>query len=235
MGLRGEVPTETHPELAALQLQAHEIDALAVGARPEDWDRPTRCPPLSVRELLAHVTFSLERFVAALGRETDAPLTHDRVSWWGWEDDDAVAAGVVEAGQREAAARKDDEELVEWWRTTVQAALERCRETAPLHRLRWHGTFDRVVTAADLAATRVVELGVHGMDLSHATLNGERIDPKAADIVAGVLDGLLAEPLPKALGWDRRTYILTGTGRRRVEPNERYVLGPLADRFPLLR
>jgi len=73
------------------------------------------------------------------------------------------------------------------------------------------------------------------MDLSHATLRGERITPEAQEVVVGILDTLLGEPLPAGLGWDPRTYILTGTGRRELLNNERFVLGPLADRFPLLR
>jgi hypothetical protein len=37
------------------------------------------------------------------------------------------------------------------------------------------------------------------------------------------------------MGWDARTFILSGTGRRRLEPNERFALGELASKFPLLR
>jgi hypothetical protein len=87
----------------------------------------------------------------------------------------------------------------------------------------------------EFVATRVLEFGVHSMDIGHATLRGERVHPDAVPVITGILDGLLAAPLPKAIGWDPRTYVLTGTGRRHLLHNERYVLGPLADKFPLLR
>jgi hypothetical protein len=91
------------------------------------------------------------------------------------------------------------------------------------------------MTFGEFVASRVLEFGVHTMDISHATLRGERIHPDAAEIVREILDGLLGSSLPKGMGWDTRTYILTGTGRRRLESNERFVLGPLAGKFPLLR
>jgi hypothetical protein len=87
----------------------------------------------------------------------------------------------------------------------------------------------------EFVASRVLEFGVHTMDLGHATLRGERIHPDAAQIVKEILDGRLGAELPKGMGWDTRTYILSGTGRRRLESNERFALGPLAEKFPLLR
>jgi hypothetical protein len=66
-------------------------------------------------------------------------------------------------------------------------------------------------------------------------LRGERVHPDAVPVIAGILQGLLAAPLPAGIGWDARTFILSGTGRRRLEPNERFALGALASRFPLLR
>ena len=86
----------------------------------------------------------------------------------------------------------------------------------------------------EFVASRVLEFGVHTMDIGHATLRGERIHPDAAQIVTEILDGRLGAELPKGLGWDTRTFILTGTGRRPLESNERFVLGPLAAKFPLL-
>jgi hypothetical protein len=97
------------------------------------------------------------------------------------------------------------------------------------------GAESRTVRADELAGSRVLEFGVHTMDLGHATLRGERITPDAARFVAAILDVLLDARLPHGLGWDTRTYILTGTGRRELEPNERYALGPLATKFPLMR
>ena len=75
---------------------------------------------------------------------------------------------------------------------------------------------------------------MHSMDIGHATLRGERVHPDAVPVITGILDGLLDAKLPVGLGWDPRTFILTGTGRRHLLRNERFVLGPLAAKFPLL-
>jgi hypothetical protein len=63
----------------------------------------------------------------------------------------------------------------------------------------------------------------------------QRVEPGAAAIITDILDGLLGSSLPNSLEWDTTTYILTGTGRRSLTPDDRFKLGELADRFPLLR
>jgi hypothetical protein len=73
------------------------------------------------------------------------------------------------------------------------------------------------------------------MDIAHAVGRPERVRPAAASIIAGILDGLLAQPVPDSLPWDTTTYILVGTGRRELEADEREKLGALASAFPLLR
>lgn len=54
-------------------------------------------------------------------------------------------------------------------------------------------------------------------------------------IITAILDGLLGEPVPDSLGWNTTVYILSATGRRQLEPDERAELGALALRFALLR
>jgi hypothetical protein len=61
---------------------------------------------------------------------------------------------------------------------------------------------------------RNVEFGVHTMDIADAVGRAEQVQPAAAAVITGILDGLLGEPLPDSLQWDATTYILTGTGRR---------------------
>lgn len=220
----------THPELAALEGQARVLDELLDDLEVTDWERDTRCPPLTVAELVAHVIRGL-RWLKITGDEVKGDRTTDRVTWWRY-DPDEVGERVVQ-GAIESARGRAPEELVSAWREGRDAALEALR-AAPPGRVVGSGDGPRILVS-DLAATRVLELAVHTMDIGHATLRGERVDPKAAEIVADICDGLLDAPLPKAIGWDRRTYILTATGRRPLVANERYVLGELADRFPLIR
>jgi hypothetical protein len=86
-----------------------------------------------------------------------------------------------------------------------------------------------------LVASRHVEFGIHTMDIAEAVGRPEVIRPEPAAIIIGILDDLLGETVPESLGWDSTRYILTGTGRRELEPGELEILGPLARRFPLLQ
>ena len=91
------------------------------------------------------------------------------------------------------------------------------------------------ITYGEFVASRNLEFGVHTMDIADAVGRPQHAHPDAAPIITGMLDGLLGEPVPDALHWDATTYILTGTGRRPLTPEERTTLGPLATKFPLLR
>jgi hypothetical protein len=73
------------------------------------------------------------------------------------------------------------------------------------------------------------------MDLAHAAGGPEHLRPEAAAVITGILDGLLGEPLPVAVEWEPRIYVLTATGRRDLGAPERIQLGALASNFPLLR
>jgi hypothetical protein len=103
--------------------------------------------------------------------------------------------------------------------------------------------FDRVIKRSghlriafgEFVATRVVEMGVHTMDIAQATGRAEQVRPEAAAVIAGILDGLIGEPVAADREWDSTSYILTATGRRRLSPHERDQLGALASRYPLLR
>jgi hypothetical protein len=93
---------------------------------------------------------------------------------------------------------------------------------------------NHLMTLGELLASRYVEFGIHLMDIAAATGHEESIPPAAAAIVTDILDELLGAPLPASLGWDATTYILSGSGRRQLKPEERAAFGPLADRLPLL-
>ena len=82
--------------------------------------------------------------------------------------------------------------------------------------------------------TRILEMGVHGMDLADALGRRPWLTPAAASVVLSMLVGLWgADPAP-ALGWSDLTFIETATGRRPLTEAERAVLGDGAGAFPLL-
>jgi uncharacterized protein (TIGR03083 family) len=227
-------------EVDALEAQCKELSALLDELSDEDWDRPTRCPGWTVKELVAHCEGMLDRLVGANAEAVDGPVEIDRVGYYGYdpdgpregEDPRKTFSDVIRERVIDEVGGRSGEELRDALAASIRKALDGVREIPPDRVIKRSGhprmRFDEFV------ASRVLEFGVHTMDLGHATLRGERIHPDAVRIVKEILDGRLGAELPKGLGWDTRTYILSGTGRRPLESNERFVLGPLAARFPLL-
>ena len=228
------------PEVDALEAQAKDLSALLRELSDEEWDRPTRCPGWTVKELAAHCEGMMQRLVSYNAQAVDGDPEIDRSGYYGYdpegpregEDADKTFSEVIRDRVVEESGARSGEEI----RRGVDGAIDEM--VRGVHEI----PADRVIKRSghrrmpfgELVATRVLEFGVHSMDIGHATLRGERIHPDAIPIVTGILDGRLGSPLPKGMGWDARTYILSGTGRRRLESNERYVLGPLAEKFPLL-
>ncbi len=222
--------TETYPELDAFASQARVLGSLLDELEPGELDRETRCPPMTVRDMIAHVAGALHVSTSLARDGADEKPTVDRGSWYRDAYDPETGAKIVERAQEEASKRSD-EDLLDWCREELADAVEAFRGDPD-------GVVGRkgvLLTRRELAASRNVELGVHTMDLGHAAMRGERLTPGCAEVIADVLDRMLGESLPGGLGWSPQTYVLTGTGRRRLEPNERYTLGPLAERFPLIR
>lgn len=228
-------------EVDALAAQCKELAALLGELSEEEWQRPTRCPGWSVKELAAHCEGMLLRLVTYNTQAIDGPAEIDRVGYYGYEPDgpregedpSKTFSEVIRDRVVEEAAGRSGEEIRASIESGIDPTLEGLRDTPAERVIRRSG--HRPIRFDEFVASRVLEFGVHTMDIGHATLRGERIHPDAATIVKEILDGRLNASLPKGIGWDTRTFILTGTGRRRLESNERFALGPLAERFPLLR
>jgi uncharacterized protein (TIGR03083 family) len=228
-------------ELDALEAQLKELVALVGGLSDAEFGKATRCPGWTVRELVAHCEGMLIRLVGENAEPVDGGAEIDRAGYYGYDPDgpregsdptktfsEVVRDRVVEeaGGRRPEELRRSLEDSIDAVMAGVRAIpADRVIERSGHGRIR----FD------EFCATRVLEFGVHTMDIGHATLRGERIVPQAVPIVAGILQRRLGAELPRGMGWDDRTFILTGTGRRHLEPNERFALGELASRFPLLR
>ena len=87
---------------------------------------------------------------------------------------------------------------------------------------------------ADWVVTRVMSVAAHGLDVALTLGSQPWTTPPALDVTRPVLISLLGAQPPAELGWDDRTLLAAGTGRRALTPPERAVLGSLQDRFPLL-
>jgi uncharacterized protein (TIGR03083 family) len=229
------------PEVDALASQCKELLALVGELVDDEWDRPSRCEGWSVKELVAHCEGMMLRLVGANIEPVDGPAESDRVGYYTYDPDgpregenpDQTFSEHIRDRVIDEVGGRTGDELRSSLESATEAMLRAVGEIDP----------DRVIKRSghpklpfgEFVATRVLEFGVHSMDVGHATMRGERVHPDAIPVITGILDGLLGAPLPKAMGWDPRTYILTGTGRRHLLHNERFVLGPLAGKFPLMQ
>lgn len=216
-------------ELRALEAQFAELDALLGELVPADWDRQTRCEPMSVLELVAHIANVLPFWRSFLEKTPEPPPTTNRVQWWRY--DAAAESPKILARAQKLAEGKTPDDVLSQWRAGSEALLTAYRAEDPE---RLVGRAHLSMPLNDLVTVGVVEVGVHTMDLGHATLKGERLAPEAQPLVVEVLEGLAGTAMPAEIGWTPRTFILCATGRRAISPTERHVLGALADTFPLL-
>ena len=180
----------------------------ATGAVPAGgWDEPG-LGEWTVRELTAHALrafLTLQRLCDTTG---GAPQLESAMAYYravAVRED--VHAGVLQRG-REAGAQLVDPEATA--RRTAEQALGRLAATADEH---VGETFAGPMRLADYLPTRVVELGIHTLDLQCATGQPMALPASAAAVVLGTLAELADVP----------TLLMAMTGRQ-----------PLPDSFNVL-
>jgi uncharacterized protein (TIGR03083 family) len=239
--MNGIMETTKGLEVDALAAQLGDLVGLVDALSEHDFGRPTRCPGWSVAELVAHCEGILLRLVGENAQEVEGNAGSDRVGYYRYDPDgprEGDSSGktfseVVRDRVIDEVGGRDGEQLRTSLSRSVDNALEGIREI-PAERVIERSGHPRI-TYGEFVASRNLEFGVHTMDIAHAVGRPQRPHPDAAPIITGILDGLLGERVPDALGWDATTYILTGTGRRPLTADERTTLGPPASKFPLLR
>jgi uncharacterized protein (TIGR03083 family) len=227
-------------EVDALAAQLDDLIAL-VGVLPqEDFGRPTRCPGWSLSELVAHCEGMLIRLVGENAQPVHGEAEIDRVGYYRYnpdgpregEDPDKTFSEVIRDRVIDESGGRSGDELRTSIEDAVEGALQGVREISAERVIKRSG--HPRMTFGEFVATRNLEFGVHTMDIALVG-RPERVRPAATTIITGILDRLLGEPVPESLGWDTTAYILTGTGRRELEADERAKLGAHAVKFPLLR
>lgn len=229
------------PAVDALAEQFAELAALVRPLTEEDWRRPTRCPGWTVAEMVAHCEGMLIRLVGANAEEVGGEPEIDRVGYYRYdpegpregEDPDKTFSEIIRDRVIDEVRGRSGDELRASLEGAIDGAVAGVRQL-PAERVIKRSGHPRM-TFGEFVASRNLEFGVHTMDIAHAVGKGERVALGSARVITGILDGLLGDRPPAELDWDSTTYILTGTGRRSLTADDRALLGPLAERFPLLQ
>lgn len=215
----------------ALRSQCGAISRLLGNLPEDDFARPTRLPPWDVLHLLAHLYRDLERVPLALQEPQPATSADtDAVTYWHYDRTENASrtqarADLIVQKYGSGAA------LVRAFDAVQRHASSLLDDTDPGIVVR---TWEPVMRIDDFAATRIVEVTIHGLDLTDALGQRLEMDDDAMELTSAVLFELLAAPLPSELNWDRTTWIEKSSGRIPLTPAERIALGRQADVFPLL-
>ena len=212
----------------ALAREVGSVGQLLHALKPKQWDLPTRCAPLTVRELSAHMLRGSKLIQEMLeAGPVDAEPEKDAVTYFQF-DGDSEAPQIVKRAQDAAASFPKD--LAAGWDLEWTKGLQRARlhiGDDPVLPNRFG-----LIRLSEYLKTRIVEVVIHHMDVDDALGKKPHPDAAALEIVGDVLRGLLGTDL-RPLGVDDVRFALIGTGRAQLNDDERRLLGPLAEKFPL--
>jgi uncharacterized protein (TIGR03083 family) len=216
----------------ALKGECELVSQLVLGLPEEDFDKRTRLPEWTVKEVLGHMTRGVDRINVFLDAPPPPAADTDAISYWTRYDPITDSPEVAQRGKDVAARYESGQQLAAAWDETWRRATGRAgtEDRSRLVEVSW----GPALTLDEYVKTRVLEITVHRMDMENALgLKGWGTDA-AISIVDEILEGLLGEEPPTELEWDAVDFIDVGTGRRPPTDHEREILGDLAERFPLL-
>ena len=210
----------------ALAREVGSVGQLLHTLKPKQWEQPTRCPPMNVRELAAHTLRGAVRIEEMLDAgPVDAEPERDGITYF---QSVTVSGEIVKRAQEASAAFPPD--LARAWDLEWTKALQRARmyinEDPVLRNV--YG----LIRLTEYLKTRCVEAVIHHMDLDDALGRKPHPDREALEITGDILRGLLGTDL-RPVGVDDVRFALIGTGRAPLNDDERQMLGPLAQKFPL--
>lgn len=211
----------------ALAREVGSVGQLLHTLKPKQWELPTRCPPLTVRELTAHMLRGAMRIEEMLDAgPVDAEPEKDSVTYFTYDPGEGEV--IVKRAQEASAAFPPD--LARAWDLEWTKGLQRARAYISDDPV-LQNVFG-LIRLSEYLKTRIVEVVIHHMDVDDALGKKPHPDAAALEIVGDVLRGLLGTDL-RPLGVDDVRFALVGTGRAPLNDDELRLLGPLAEKFPL--
>ncbi len=215
----------------AFRAEAEALAAAAATLTEADLARPSPCPPWTTGALLCHVIIATGRVDQAVGagQEGTAGQAGPLVDARGYYRPDERFSPVVNTDRIDVAAglaaRLGTAPAIRAELTAACARTVAVLATAPpdLEVRTRHG--DRMLLT-EFLVTRVVELGVHGLDLANGLDRRPWLTAPAAEVIENLLlprTGL-SDELRVRLGCDQAGLIARLTGRVPVSPAEQSVL-----------
>lgn len=206
--------------LEALAAEGEQVGRIVLGASGADFERPTRCRPWSVRELLAHLLVASNRLPGMLAEPQPSAANVSAADYYRSDrrfGRDATETRVASA-TKDAASFASGHDLAkafdQAWREMLAVAAAEPPERVV--RTRWGD--DMVL--GDFLVTRVAELGIHGLDLADGLGRSSSLTPPAAGVIERLLVGDTPVVSMPELGWDQLTLIEAATGRRPITEQE---------------
>lgn len=228
--------TPSQTRVDAFRAEAAALTAVTAGLTDADLRRPSPCPPWTIAGLLGHLVVAAGRIEQAIAAGRDPGAAHDPAHA---QRPLVTAAGYYRPDHRFSPAVNAD-------RIDVAAALARTLGTATAISAALASACERtlaLLTAAppglevrtrhgdrmlltEFALTRVVELGVHGLDLAIGLNREPWLTGQAATVLEELLlpDGSQSGAVRARLGYDRTGLIARLTGRAAMSPAEQAVL-----------
>ncbi|GLZ00941.1 maleylpyruvate isomerase N-terminal domain-containing protein [Actinoplanes sp. NBRC 103695] len=175
--------------LTVLDVVRGEADALvrALADLPADaWERPTRCTPWLVRDVVGHLVTTVSRLPGMVAGETPSRADTTAAGYYRADErfgPDSDAERVESARGRAASASPGA--LTEELAGACREAIEGCagQPAGRIVRTR-HGD---AMLLTDFLTTRVVELALHGLDIADAAGRPPWITAAATDHLVRLL------------------------------------------------
>jgi uncharacterized protein (TIGR03083 family) len=198
--------------LDALRDESAVLTAALEGLPGPAWERPTRCTPWLVRDLVGHIITVLARVPAMVAAPAPERPAISATEYFRADDrfSDAANADRVRMGQERAGSADPAtlvEELGRTWREVVAVSERQPADRVVLTR---HGD---AMLLTEFLTTRVFEVAVHGIDVADAVDAPPWLTPAGAEHVLRMLFGPNGRTALDATGWDAATLVRKATGR----------------------
>ncbi|KUL43452.1 maleylpyruvate isomerase family mycothiol-dependent enzyme [Streptomyces regalis] len=217
--------------LEAFRLEAGELSRAVAGLSESEWDRPTRCEPWSVRELLGHVRVVIAWLPQMLGGLAPDKAEVSAAQYYRPDDRFSPQTNAARIGlaQNHAAEHANGAALAADFAATWRQVDQMCQDEPEDRVVRTrHGD---AMLLSEFLLTRVVEVAVHGLDLADALGREPWLTPEAGVAVLELLLGPEQLDAAGELGWDGPTFLRKVTGRATLDATETAQVGRLGIRW----